>query len=164
VVEYTKAEQIALRLLKQFEGFRANPYPDPASGEEPWAIGYGSTHDLQGRPIGRDTAPITEVQAGQLAMLDILTAFKAVASAIKVPLTQNEQAAIEDFIYNVGVGNFRDSTLLRLINQNQLALAAKQFELWDHADGKVMSGLLRRRLAEEQIFITDDAEVRFDRV
>lgn len=103
------------------------------------------------------TPAINEVQAAQLAMLDMLTAFKAVASAIQVPLTQHEQAAIEDFIYNVGAGNFREKSLLRLINQNQWALAAKQFELWDHADGKVMSGLLRRRLAEEQTFVTRHA-------
>jgi len=156
VVEYTQAEQLALGMLKRFEGFSGNPYPDPVSGGEPWAIGYGSTRDLLGRPVSADTPSITELQASQLAMLDMLTAFKAVESAIKVPLTQHEQAAIEDFIYNVGAGNFRDSTLLRLINQNQLPLAAKQFELWDHADGKVISGLLRRRLVEEQTFITKD--------
>lgn len=156
MVEYTEAEQIATNLLKEFEGFRSDPYPDPATGGEPWTIGYGSTRDLEGKPVTPDTPPITEVQASQLAMLDMLTAFNAVASAIKVPLTQHEQAAIEDFVYNVGAGNFRDSTLLRLINQSQFTLAAKQFELWDHADGKVMSGLLRRRLAEEQTFITKE--------
>lgn len=156
MVEYTEAERIALGMIKQFEGFSAVPYPDPASGGEPWTIGYGSTHDLLGRPVTPSTPPITEVQASQLAMLDMLTAFKTVASAIKTPLTQHERAAIEDFIYNVGAGNFKDSTLLRLINQNQWALAAKQFELWDRADGKIMSGLLRRRLAEEQCFVTAD--------
>ncbi len=153
----TSAEQMALDLIKQFEGFRADPYPDPATGDKPWTIGYGSTHDLQGNEITPDTPSITETEACQLAMLDMLTIFNAVAAAITVPLTQHEQAAIEDFIYNVGGGNFKDSTLLRLINQKELALAAKQFECWDHADGKVMAGLLRRRLAEEQVFATDDA-------
>jgi lysozyme len=157
VVEYTQAEEIALNLLKRFEGFRAYPYPDPVSGCEPWTIGYGSTRDLQGRLVTADTPPITEIQASQLARLDMVTAFNAVASEIKAPLTAHERAAVEDFIYNVGAGNFRDSTLLRLINQNQLALAAKQFEQWDHADGRVISGLLRRRLAEEQVFLTRDA-------
>ena len=157
MVEYTEAERIALDMLKQFEGFRADPYPDPATGGEPWTIGYGSTRDLQGIPVGPNTPPITEVQASQLAMLDMLAAFNAEASAIKVPLTAHEQAAIEDFIYNIGAGNFRDSTLLRLINQKQMALAAKQFELWDRADGRVMAGLLRRRIAEEQTFVTKDA-------
>lgn len=156
MAEYTQAEDIALNLLKQFEGFRADPYPDPVSGREPWAIGYGSTRDLQGRPVTADTPPITEAQASQLALLDMLTAFNAVASEIRVPLSEHERAAVEDFIYNVGAGNFRDSTLLRLINQNQLALAAKQFALWDHADGQVISGLLRRRLAEAQVFLTKD--------
>jgi lysozyme len=157
VAEYTQAEEIALNLVKQFEGFRAAPYPDPVSGGEPWTIGYGSTRDLQGRPVTADTPPISEVQASQLALLDMLTAFNAIASEIKVPLTEHERAAVEDFIYNVGAGNFRDSTLLRLINQNQLALAAKQFALWDHADGQVIAGLLRRRLAEEEVFLTKDA-------
>jgi lysozyme len=155
--DYTESEQIAIDMLKEFEGFRANPYPDPATGGEPWTIGYGSTRDLRGMPVTAETPPITEVEAANLAMLDMLSAFKAVASAIKVPLTHHEQAAIEDFIYNVGAGNFRDSTLLRLINQEQWALAAKQFELWDHADGKVMAGLLRRRIAEEETFLTQDS-------
>jgi lysozyme len=157
MVEYTEAEQIALDMLKQFEGFRAEPYPDPATGGEPWTIGYGSTRDLQGRPVTPTTPPISEIQASQLAMLDMLTAFNSVAHAVKVPLSYHEQAAIEDFVYNVGVGNFKGSTLLRLINANQLTLAAKQFELWDHANGKVLAGLLRRRLAEEQTFLTQDA-------
>ena len=157
MVEYNVAEQIALETIRQFEGFNSEPYPDPATGGEPWTIGFGSTRDLQGNPVTPITPRITEVQASQLAMLDVISAFKSVASAIKVPLSQHEQAAIEDFVYNVGAGNFLDSTLLRLINQNELSLASKQFELWDHADGKVLCGLLRRRLAEEQIFLTVDA-------
>ncbi len=151
------ADEIALGLLKEFEGFRAEPYPDPATGGEPWTIGYGSTRDGQGMNITPATPPITEAQAALLAERDMREAFESVADAIKTPLTRHERAAIEDFIYNVGAGNFRNSTLLRLINLGKFALAAKQFEAWDHADGKIMAGLLRRRLSEEQIFLTRDA-------
>jgi lysozyme len=157
MLEYTESEQIALSLLKEFEGFRASPYPDPATGAEPWAIGYGSTRDAQGMPVTAETPPITEVEASNLAMLDMLTAFRAVADRIAVPMTDHEKAAVESFIYNVGAGNFRNSTLLRLINRGQTELAAKQFILWDRADGRALAGLLRRRLAEAQTFLTADS-------
>jgi lysozyme len=83
-------------------------------------------------------------------------AFHAIASDITAPLTVHEIAAVMDFIYSVGAGNFKASTLLRMINEKQYALAAEQFERWDQAAGKVMAGLLRRRLAEEQVFSTED--------
>ncbi len=151
------ADEIAAGLLKEFEGFRAEPYPDPATGDEPWTIGYGSTRDWQGMKITPLTKPITEAEAMRLAERDMREAFESVASAIKMPLTQHERAAIEDFIYNVGAGNFRNSTLLRLLNQGKFMLAAKQFECWDHANGEIMAGLLRRRIAEEQLFLRKDA-------
>jgi lysozyme len=152
--EDTESEQLVVELLKEFEGFRAEPYPDPATGGAPWTIGYGSTTDLSGKPVTRMTAAITEAQAHQLALRDVVAAFKSISQALKVPLTPHEKAAIEDFIYNVGSGNFLSSTLLKLINQGEFALAAKQFEKWTYANGKVMAGLLRRRLVEEQLFLT----------
>jgi lysozyme len=152
----TETETIAVNMAKGFEGFRAGPYPDPASGGEPWTIGYGSTRDAQGNPVTPTTAPVTEAQATALAERDMALSFQAVAAVIKAPMTVNETAAVMDFIYNVGAGNFKNSTLLRLINLGQYEAAAKEFEKWDMAAGRVMAGLLRRRVAEEQLFDTPD--------
>jgi lysozyme len=89
-------------------------------------------------------------------MRDMYRAFQAIAGDIAAPMTLHEVAAVMDFVYNVGAGNFKNSTLLRMINAKQYALAAQQFERWDEAAGKVMAGLLRRRIAEEEIFNTKD--------
>lgn len=151
-----QAEEVALSIAKPFEGFEPNPYPDPGTGAEPWAIGFGSTHDASDKPVTPQTPPIAFGEACDLAMRDMYRAFQAIAGEIAAPMTVHEIAAVMDFVYNVGAGNFKNSTLLRLINLKQYALAAQQFERWDEAGGKVMAGLLRRRLAEEQIFETKD--------
>jgi len=161
MVDYTdaqiaQAEQIALSIAKPFEGFQANPYPDPGTGAAPWAFGFGSTLDVDDVPVTPQTPAISYNEACDLAMRDMYRAFHAIASDITVPLTVHEIAAVMDFIYNVGAGNFKASRLLRLINEKQYALAAAQFERWDQAAGKVLAGLLRRRLAEERVFNTVD--------
>ena len=69
-----------------------------------------------------------------------------------VPLTQNEFDTLADFAFNAGCGAFAGSTMLKLLNAGNYAGAAGQFELWDHAAGKVVAGLLRRRDAEEAEF------------
>ena len=148
------AEDLATNLAVQFEGFSAVPYPDPATNAEPWTIGYGSTHDMMGKPITKDHPPITETMARQWIAEDMRIALAGIRDAVKAPLTVQETAAIEDFIYNLGIGAFRNSTLCRLINLGKLKEAAQQFDLWDHANGKVMAGLLRRRQAEEDEFLS----------
>jgi lysozyme len=162
MVNYTdaqieQAEEIALSIAMPFEGFEPNPYPDPATGAEPWAIGFGSTHDINEQPVTSQTPPISYDEACDLAMRDMYRAFQAIAGDISVPMTVHEIAAVMDFVYNVGAGNFKNSMLLRMLNNKQYALAAQQFERWDEAGGKVMAGLLRRRLAEERIFNIQDS-------
>lgn len=140
-------------LVEQFEGFSATPYPDPGTGAEPWTIGYGSTRDVDGNPVTPNTPAITREEAQRLALRDMRGALDAVKCAISVPLTSDEEGALIDFAYNLGAGNLRASTLLRLLNAGDYAGAADQFELWDHAGGRVMAGLLRRRLAERALFL-----------
>jgi len=67
-------------------------------------------------------------------------------------LSQGEFDALVDFTFNLGVGNFRSSTLLSLVNKGDMADAANEFEKWDKAGGVEVAGLLRRRQAEEQEF------------
>ncbi len=74
------------------------------------------------------------------------------AEAVKVPLAQHEFDALVAFAYNVGLGAFRKSTLLRLLNKGDKASAAKQFDRWNKAGGKMLAGLTRRRAAERAMF------------
>ena len=146
------AAEEAAKLAVPFEGFSSKPYPDPASGGEPYTIGYGSIRDINNKPVTLSTPPITVAQGFQLLSRDIHSALLTVAQDVKVPLSKNEWAALADLIYNIGVGNFASSTLLKLLNAKDYSGAAEEFEKWDLASGKKIAGLLRRRIAEEDLF------------
>lgn len=130
--------------LKTFEGLRLQPYQDVAGK---WTIGYG--HLIK---AGEYFDTITEAQAAQLLNDDANTAEDAVNSLVKVPLTQSQFDALVSFVYNVGVGAFRRSTLLRLLNAGDYAGAAAQLPLWRNAGGRVVQGLVNRRAAEVAMF------------
>lgn len=130
--------------LKQFEGLRLQPYKDSGGL---WTIGYG--HLLKS---GEWWDSITEAQAAQLLADDVGTAEDAVNALVKVSMTQPQFDALVSFVYNVGVGAFRRSTLLRKLNAGDYAGAAGQFQLWRNAGGRVVQGLVNRRAAEVALF------------
>lgn len=134
------------------EGFVSTPYPDPISGGKPWTYGFGSTFDLKGLPVTRATPPITKSQALVLLSRDVHVILVEISNYIKVPVTTHEQNAIIDLVYNIGIGNFASSTLLKDLNNKNYEAAALQFDRWDLASGKVIAGLLRRRQAETTEF------------
>ena len=144
---------IAANLAKQFEGFSATSYPDPASGGDPWTIGYGTTRDALGNPVTSQTPPMDADTALALLARDMSAALATVRAKVGVPITDNQAAALADFVYNEGAGAFTVSTLLRLLNGGDYASAAMQFPRWVYADGKVMPGLVRRREAERAMFV-----------
>lgn len=147
----TSAEDVAATLAEPFEGFVPHPYQDSVGV---WTIGYGSTRDAEGNPVTPNMAPITQTEAHALMVRDLAAACGEIGRDVKVPLTVAEKAALEDFIYNLGAGNFRSSTLLRKLNQGDYAGAAAEFDKWDMAGGRVLAGLLRRRQAETKLFQT----------
>lgn len=150
-----KAMDIATQdLIEPYEGWSSFPYQDSTGV---WSIGYGFTHTPDGSPITKDTPPISKQTAQKWLDTFLRSEVLDIDSDVDEPLTDNQEAALIDFIYNVGEGNFEHSTLLKLINQKKYESAAAQFERWDHAGGKELAGLLRRRLAERKIF--DSPEV-----
>ena len=142
--------QDALSMAESFEGYSAAPYQDSGGV---WTIGYGSTRDVLGHPVTASTQPVTKVMAEGLMRRDMLSAATTIANDVHVPLTETERGALLDFVYNVGSGAFEGSTLLRLINAGDYEDAANQFERWDHVAGRVLAGLLLRRLAEKAEFL-----------
>lgn len=141
-----KPSQDCYDLIMQFEGLSLKAYPDPATGGEPWTIGYGHTGDV------RKGDEITEEEAYELLVADVDYFAQEVDRCIQSDITQNEFDALVCFAYNVGIGNLKSSTLLRLINQGKMYEASQQFKRWNKANGKVMLGLTRRRQAEEVLF------------
>lgn len=136
----------AYNLVKASEGLKLAAYPDPGSGGAPWTIGYGSTHGVtKGMTIN-----LAEAQAR--LVLDIEAAGNVVESARTVPVNQNQFDALCDFVFNLGTGNFKASTLLKKLNAGDYAGAAVEFPKWTKASGKVMPGLVKRRAAERELF------------
>lgn len=132
-----------LDLTRQFEGIRLEAYLD--GGGVP-TIGYGHT---KGVKLG-DECDMR--QAVAWLREDVKEAVDAVNRLVKARINQAQFDALVDFVFNLGQGAFAGSTLLRLLNAGDYEGAGGQFKRWNKDNGKVVAGLTRRRLAEEQLF------------
>lgn len=137
----------AVALIKKFEGCRLTAYADPATGAEPYTIGYGATG-----PGIKPGVKWTQAQADDRLALDVERFMAGVQSVLKRPVADNELGAMTSLAYNIGSTAFKNSTLLRLFNAGDKGGAAAQFDRWNKAAGKVMRGLVNRRAAERKVF------------
>ena len=135
-----------LLLTKSFEQCRLVPYQD-LGNKGIWTNGWGNTHGVV--PNG---PAIMQAQADADLQHNVMSATYGVNHYVAVRLSQNEFDALVDFVYNVGVGNFAASTMLRKVNCGDFTGAATEFERWDMAGGVHLAGLLRRRVAEQGEF------------
>lgn len=142
--------QLGIDLIKSFEGFRAETYSCPAGIP---TIGYGTTKiDGIEIPFG---LVVTEEDAELLLKEDLVKFEHVINSLVKVELTQNQFDSLVCFVYNIGEGNFKKSTLLKLLNSGEFEKASNEFPRWNKANGKVLDGLTRRRSAERDLFLRD---------
>ena len=158
----------ALGLIKTFEGWFADLYNDPAGY---CTIGYG--HLLAKRlcqASDRGTYPRALTPAEGLSLLEKDTAgtrMDVQALVTATTLTDEQFGALTSFVFNVGRGNFQNSTMLRRLNDTsipqstRIELAAREFSRWIRANGQVMGGLIARRNCEAALFqnlnVTDSA-------
>jgi len=144
--EETKRKAIsrATRIIKKFEGYRANAYQDSAGV---WTIGYGTTAGVYpGQTTDREEAEQRLKDDIQAIAVDPILQY------VSVPLNADQFAALISFVYNVGPGAFANSTLLQKLNARQYDEAAQEFPRWNKAGGKVLQGLVKRRAAEQALF------------
>lgn len=145
--------QATVDLIKRNEGCRLHAYPDPATGGDPWTIGYGHTGADVSPGVAIDLAKAEELLRADLAKfeegVDDLIDENAVTS-------DNEFGAMVSLAYNVGLGNFGKSSVLRYHNAGQPVAAANAFLLWNKAAGRVMAGLERRRHEEATLYMKPD--------
>jgi lysozyme len=132
-----------LDLIKRFESLRLKAYYCPAGV---LTIGYGHT-DPEVR-IGQTMHPDA---AEYLLELDATKASRALKG---LRLTQNQFDALVSFVFNLGAGAFRTSTIRRLLVDGLYGQAADQFPRWVHAGGRKLAGLVIRRDAERTLFLT----------
>jgi len=138
----------ALEIIKEFEGFSAVPYTCPGGKE---TIGYG--HVI--KPDENLAPLITEEIATKLLWGDVKWAELAVNTYVKVPLSQNQFDALVSFVFNVGSGNFRTSTLLKKLNELNYIDAANELLRWVFANKKRLNGLVKRREREKNLFLKE---------
>ena len=138
-----------ISLIKEFEGLMLKAYKDVAGI---WTIGHGHT-----RTAAKDME-ITHEKAHDLLKSDLKMTEDGVTKALtKIP-TPNQFAAMVALAFNIGVGAFKGSTVLREHNAGNHSAAAQAFLMWNKAtiDGKKVevAGLTRRRQAESELYMT----------
>jgi len=139
-----KTSQSGLDFIQDVEGCKLFAYLDTGGV---WTIGVGHT----GPEVVRGLACTMEEAMAWLAE-DVREAEDAINKAVKVPLTQNQFDALVSFVFNVGVGAFLSSTLLKKLNAGDYEGAAAQFPRWNKDNGKEIAGLTKRRHLEQGVF------------
>ena len=141
-----KASVDAYELIKQFEGLRLKAYLCPAGI---WTIGYGHTSGVSPNSF------ITIQEADEYLHRDVAT-IEMQLNKLNLILRQCQWDAIVSFVFNVGIGNFKSSTLLAKIRINPDDNSIMdEFLRWVYANGKVMRGLQKRRLTEMKLYFSD---------
>ena len=130
-------------LVAPFEGKENQVYVDPVGI---LTSCYGHT----GKELKKGQTFTNEQCLEQLAE-DLVEHDKQMMRLVRVPISDKERAAYLSFVYNVGVGNFSKSTLLRKLNTKDYVGACKELPRWNKAGGKVLNGLTRRREAEMKL-------------
>ena len=159
--------QAGLDLIKSFEGIldgnpataNLDPYIDPVGI---WTIGWGHAivvgkdflrgKENKAKAFALYPGGLTIAQAETLLRADVMDKCRDVDSLVKVSLNDNQYAAVVSFTFNLGVGNLKQSTLLKKLNAGDFEGAAKEFAKWNKAGGRVLAGLTRRRAAEAELF------------
>ena len=132
-----------VNLIKQFEGCRLEAYRDPVGI---WTIGYGHTEGV------KQSHKITQHQAEILLEVDLEEFEDYVNEYVTSSLNQNQFDALVSWVYNLGPGNMRNSTMLKVLNEGKYDEVPYQIKRWNKAGGQVLRGLVRRRDAEAELF------------
>ena len=135
----------AVPIIKEFEGCKLKAYKCPA---DVWTIGYGHTDGVKEGDV------ITQEKADALLASDLDLFSSGVKRLVSADINNNQLGALVAFAFNVGLGNLRHSSLLRLVNQGDFVAAANEFPKWNKAAGQVLPGLTRRREAEKALFLS----------
>lgn len=147
-----KIDKYGEKLIKKFESCKLTAYKADKS-EMYYTIGWGH--------YGADVKynmRISRKKADEIFLKDIKYFEECVNSCLKVKVTQSMFNALVSFTYNVGLGNLKNSSLLKYVNKKQFTKASKEFKKWNKCGGKVLKGLVRRRKAEEKEFIREGLE------
>jgi lysozyme len=135
---------------------RAKPYLCPARVP---TIGYGSTYWEDGTKVRLTDDAITKEVGRQLLLRQLQNYANAVYRAIKVAMSPQMWAACISLAYNIGTGAFAKSTLVRRINARDWAGCPEAFKRYKIGGGRILTGLLNRRIDEAGLFMRGVVEM-----
>jgi len=141
--------QSGIDLVKKFEGSRLNAYLDSVNVP---TIGYGATFYENGNKV-KIGDKISQQRADELLTYHLNLFAKGITPLITSKVNSNQFSALVSFAYNLGVGNLKNSTLLKKVNANPNDTSIRdEFIKWNRAGGNVLAGLTRRRNAEADLY------------
>lgn len=149
-----RTSRAGLDLIKQFEGLELRAYRCPSGI---WTIGYGHTAKA-GAPVPVAGMVITPERAEEILRADLGAYEAAVRKAITRQPTQAQFDAMVSLCFNIGPDGFARSSVLRLFNAGDMQAAADAFRLWNKSRGRVLRGLVRRREAERDLFLSEPGD------
>lgn len=136
-----KASEKLKEKIREFEGYSEKAYKCPAGV---WTCGYGHTKGVTAK------TKCTKMGADAWLTQD-LAPIEAFVNALRKVDTQGKFDALVDFAYNLGLGNLRESTLLKYIRSGASTYCIQEeFKKWKYSNGKVLTGLVKRREWEAQ--------------
>lgn len=151
--EGPKYREALQKFLISEEGVKNKVYKDSAGID---TIGIG--HKILPTEKKLLSVTLTPKEIEDIFFLDVIKAEEAINSSIDVALNPNQQAALISFVFNVGAGAFKKSTMLKLINQERFVEAALEFPRWRFitVNGKKQEskGLASRRFREQKLFMS----------
>src|SRR4030095_9272186 len=146
-----------VELIKNFEGFVPKLYNDPVGH---CTVGYGTLVHKGNCDGSASEQPyaggVTKEKATELLTQEASEFAKTINEKVTVQLNQNQFDALVSFVYNVGAGNFQNSTLLKLLNQGKYDSVPTELKKWTKGrqNGQLVElpGLVKRRAAEADLF------------
>ncbi len=141
------ALEILLKLIRDSEGCKLTAYQCPAGV---WTVGYGYT----GADIKKGVT-WTQEKADECLLVTAMAVLDRAIKYSPILATANmeKQAAIADFIYNLGVGNYSKSTLKKQVDAGNWMAASSEIKKWNKAAGKELKGLTIRRQKEAALLM-----------
>jgi lysozyme len=139
-------------LITEFEGFSSKPYL--CSAKIP-TIGFGNTYYPDGKRVTLLDKEINKQQALEMFKTIADKFASKVSKLVKTPLNQNQFNSLVSLAYNIGIANFMNSTILKLVNKNHNdILIGLEFKRWNKVNKKEVIGLTRRRSYEADIYFS----------
>ena len=162
-----KLSERGAALMHRYEGCRNKPYLCPA---HIWTIGYGHVLyqeqirlPMVGQPCRKeyplkleDNRVWTKEEINRLFDTDVATFERGVLRLVPgVVGRQGAFDALVSFAFNAGLGNLQRSQIRMRANRGDWEGSAEAFMVWTKGGGKVLPGLVKRRQAERELFLSD---------